>query len=177
MDQQNGSKNIILRRPNDGPFAYQTMDTTKFIRSKFSHKKQTTAIAVYQSFTECASEEGKRKKTHTSCFVASLPYLAAKSGKSVSTIKRYANEFKQIGILDWECRKRGKFNVSNYWKLLRCPAHDCGGIPIHNNELVQVAHNNELEQEERVRRYITNKGEKRNWKANDGFKSIKDTIG
>ena len=176
MDQPDNNEKLILRLTEYSPFEWQEIKAMELIRNSFGNKKRDKAVVIYVALTECASEEGKKLRRQTASFIASLPRIAKKARCSVSTIKRYAQDFKKIGLLIWQCRRRGKFNVSNNWKLLCCPAQHGEGISPHYTELAKRAHFTELEKEERVRKYITKKRENYNFGTNEGFKPIKDLI-
>ena len=139
------------------PFAWQDMRTMRFLREQFTEKKRTTAVAMYQAFSECASEHGLKIRAHTATFPAALKRIGAKAGKSTSTVKRYMQEFKTLRVLSWETRKHGKVNRANLWTLLESSAHNTRPPSLHNSEPRHGAHNSELPREEGLRRSIKNK--------------------
>ena len=129
----------------------------RFLREQFTEKKRTTAVAMYQAFSECASEHGLKIRAHTATFPAALKRIGAKAGKSTSTVKRYMQEFKTLRVLSWETRKHGKVNWSNMWTLIEGSAHYSRPTSLHNSEPRHGAHNSELPREEGLRRSIKNK--------------------
>lgn len=158
------------------PFAWQDMRSTRLVRESFSDKKRTTAIAIYQAFTECASEVGRVKGRHVSTFAAPLVRIAAKSGKSVSTVKRYAGTFRTLGLLSWEIRRQGKTNLPNLWTLLAPSLHNRGGRYTQHSELVRGVHNSELAIEEKRRIFISKKGKSSDFRSTEGAEHIGDLI-
>lgn len=176
MDQKNSNKNQRPHTLGGIPFAWQDMRIMKVIREAYQGEKLTTAIAVYQALTDLASNEGRHQRKHVSIFPAYILTIAKKSGKSESTIKRYTKDFRELGILSWEKRRRGKEYLASMWKL-----HDYGNPPseptsLHNNGLHSRGHNNEPVTEEHVINTINKKGRFNNFKSNDGFQSTKDIL-
>lgn len=170
---QNRQQARNIRR---GPFAWQDMRTMRFLREQYNGKRRTTAVAIYQALSECASEYGRITKKHTSTFPAMLERIAAKTGKSVSTIKRYMQEFKALGVLSWETRKQGKMNKPNVWTLLESSAHNSKPTSLHHNEPRHGAHNSELPREEGLKRSIKNKERINAEGSTDGLQSIGDIL-
>lgn len=164
---------LILNRT---PFAWQDVRVIRLIRERFRGKRLSSALAIYLILTEQASIAGRGQGKHVNQFRAYLGTIAEYSGKSVVTIKRYCKEFKQLGILDWENRRRGKFNLANLWKLLDYPGQDNTPTSPHNNEPRTRAHNNEPLREEDGRNFISKKGRTYNSKPHDGFTHIKDIM-
>ena len=158
------------------PFVWQDMKTMWFIRENFIGKKRTTAIAIYQTLTELASDLGRKRRRPTNQFPAHLKTIAERSGKSVSSIKRYALQFNKLDLISWESRRNGKMNMANIWKLHDFPGPYNNPTSIHNNELNPSGHNNELHKEERTRKYITKNRENYNFRNHEGFKPLKDLI-
>ena len=152
------------------------MRSMRLVRESFSDKRRTTAIAVYQALTECASEEGRRKRRSVATFPAPLARLAAKAGKSVNTIKRYVEIFRTLGLITWETRRQGKMNIANLWTLLAPSAHNGGGTSPHNNELVHEAHNSEPAREEKRRMPKTKKEGLYRFKNTDEVESAGEII-
>jgi len=161
---------------SNGRFAWQDMRTMYFLRQQYSGKRRTTAVAIYQALSECASEYGRITKKHTSTFPAHLERIGAKAGKSVSTVKRYAQEFKTLRVLSWETRRQGKVNRPNLWTLLESLAHNSRPTSPHNNEPRRGAHNSELPREEELKRSIKNKGRINAEGSTDGLQSIGDIL-
>ncbi len=176
MDTPNFERLSKLRRTGDGPFAWQNMKTIAYLRWSFTRKRFPTALAIYQAFTELASEAGKRRRAQTAIFSATHQEIAEKSRKSVSSVKRYANEFKKIGILDWDIKKRGKENAPNIWRLLKCPVQNSEPTPAQNGGLPALAQNSELPSEERLRKLLKKDRNVDNSKRGGGFKSIGETL-
>ena len=168
-----GSQTRDIRK---SPFAWQDMRSTRLVRESFSGKKRTTAIAVYQALTECASEEGRIKGRHVSTFAAPLARIAAKSGKSVNTIKRYAGAFRTLGLIIWKTRRQGKTNLPNLWTLLDPSTHNSGGRYAQHNELVRGAHNDEPAIEEGRRIFISKKGRSNDFRNTEGAESAGQII-
>ena len=158
------------------PFAWQDVRIMKRIRNSYSKKRRTTAIAIYQTLTELASIEGRGQGRHTSQFPVYLETIAERTGKSCSTIKRYTREFKQLGILSWENRKKGKMNLANLWKLLIYSNQNTCTTSTNNNELNLLDQHNNPPTEEYLRKYINNKESFKKIRANNGFQSLKDIL-
>lgn len=94
-------------------WCWQDKDILDLIRENFKGQRLTTALAVYLSLTELASNNSSDE------FTAYFSQIAKLSGKSIPTIKSYSNEFIKIGILKKKNRKvDGKTNLSNEWSLL-----------------------------------------------------------
>lgn len=88
-------------------------DITDLLRENFSGQRLTTALAIYLSLTELASNQGFDE------FPAYYSQIAKFSGKSISTAKFYCSEFIKLAILAKENRKiDNKTNLSNQWSLL-----------------------------------------------------------
>ena len=168
-----GSQTRDIRK---SPFAWQDMRSTRLVRESFSGKKRTTAIAIYQALTECASEEGRKKGKHVSTFSAPLVRIAEKSGKSINTIKRYVDAFRKLGIITWENRRQGKVNKPNLWRLLAPSPHNSGGRYPQHNELVRGAHNDEPAIEEGRRIFISKKGRSNDFRNTEGAESAGQII-
>lgn len=165
-------KDRLILRPlwlKGTPFAWQDVRIMKMIRLNYSGKKRTTAIAIYQTLTELASLEGRGQGKHVNCFKAYLETIAERSGKSVTTIKRYSKEFKKLGIISWENQKKGKMNLSNLWKLHAYSLNK--STSTQNKEPNPLGQNNEPLVEEDVRNYITKKDD---FKKSNGLTSLKD---
>lgn len=158
------------------PFAWQDMRSTRLVRESFSGKKRTTAIAIYQALTECASEEGRKRGKSVSIFPAPLVRIAEKSGKSLNTIKRYVETFRTLGLLTWENRRQGKVNKPNLWTLLAPSPHNSGGRYPQDNELVHGAHNGEPAREEQRRIFISKKGKSNDFRNTEGAESAGQII-
>ena len=158
------------------PFAWQDMRSTRLVRENFSGKKRTTAIAIYQALTECASEAGRMKGRHVSTFAVPLVRIVAKSGKSVSTVKRYAGVFRTLGLIGWEIRRQGKTNLPNMWTLLAPSLHNSEGRYTQHSELVRGVHNNEPAIEERRRIFISKKGKSNDFRNTEGVESSREII-
>lgn len=170
----------IKTRPlklRDTPFAWQDTRMTKFIRQNFKGKKLTTALAIYQTMTDLASNAGRMARKHVNKFHAHLEKIGEKSGKSVSTIKRYVKEFRSLKILSWERRKNGKMNLSNLWILYAYSAHYHKLTSIQDKELNPSGHHNELAQKEALRKLLYNKDKISHSKTYSGFKSVGDIVG
>src|SRR3989344_8893904 len=169
---------IVPVKPQDGliAFAWQDMRVMKIIRNHYGEEKRTTAIAIYQSLTELASLAGRGQGKHVSQFTAYLITIAEKSGKSVSTIKRYTKEFRDLQILVWEKRRNGKMNMSSMWKLLDYRGSYSEPTSPNNSKPNPSVHNSGLPTEE-DRRKLYNKKERFNkLNNNDGLKSMKDIM-
>lgn len=158
------------------PFAWQDVRITKLIRLNFSGKRVAVAIATYQALTELATSAGRSKREAVSEFPAYLSTIAKRVNKSVSTIKRYLNDFQRMNIVIWQTRKQGYKNYANLYTLCDHHSHNSEPTPIHNNELPAVGHNNELHSKERRKDLNYYKKSVDNQRANNGFRSIKDSI-
>ena len=176
--RESSEKNIKLRPflLRGVPFAWQDVRIMKILRENYSGKKLTTAVAIYQSFTELASVAGRSQGKHVSQFSAYIKTIAKMSGKSETTIRRYSKEFKKLRILSWERRKKGKMNLSNLWKLLAYSCQNNDTTSSQNNDLNPFGQNNEREKEEDVRKFLNNKRRFKNFRDNDGFHSLKDIL-
>jgi len=171
------SENLELRplKLRGVPFAWQDVRIMRIIRENYKGKRLTTAIAIYQTLTELASIDGRGKRKHVSQFKAYLETIAIRSGKSVSTIKRYSKEFRQARILSWENRKKGKMNLANLWKLLAYSTQNNKPTLNQYKELNPLGQNNKPLNEE-VRKFINNKERFKNFKTNNELTSLKDII-
>ena len=158
------------------PFAWQDMRSMRLVRESFSGKKRSTAIAIYQALTECASEAGRMKGKHVSTFAVPLVRIAAKSGKSVSTVKRYAGVFRTLGLIGWAIRRQGKTNLPNMWTLLAPSLHNSEWRYTQHSELVRGVHNNEPAIEERRRIFISKKGQSKDFRNTEGAESAGQII-
>jgi len=158
------------------PFAWQDVRTMWFIRQNFIGKKRATAIAIYQTLTELASKAGRGQGEHLREFPAYLDKIAAESGKSVSTIKRYVKEFGRLKIISWERRKKGYWNLASKWQLLDYPGSYNEPTSLLNNELTTLGQNNEPTSEEGLRNFINKKGKSENIKIYKGIQSLKEIV-
>lgn len=94
-------------------WCWQDKDILGLIREDFTGQRLTTALAIYLSLTELASNNSSDE------FTAYFSQIAKLSGKSIPTIKSYSNQFIKIGILKKKIRKvDSKTNLSNQWSLL-----------------------------------------------------------
>jgi hypothetical protein len=173
----NLNDNTIKLRPfrlQGVPFCRQDVRIMTLIRKNYEEKKLTTAKAIYQTFTELASIAGRGKGRHTNQFPAYYETIAHWSGKSVSTIKRYSKDFRELKILDWETRKKGKMNLANLWKLLDYSGQNSGPTSKQNNDTNPVGQNNEPLKEEFIRKFINNKGRNKNNINNGEWTRVRD---
>ncbi len=129
-------------------WCWQDKDILDLIRENFKGQRLTTALAVYLSLTELASNQGLDE------FVAYFSQIAKLSGKSIPTIKSYANQFIQIGVLDKKNRKvDDKTNLSNQWSLLTHSVNNNYPTSANNNyqtsakDSYQLLEENELEKD------------------------------
>lgn len=96
-------------------FCWQDKKILKFLRKKaYKGQRLTTAIAIYVSLTEIASNNNEKKNDG---FPAYYSQIGEKVGKSSSTAKRYCNDFIKFGILSKRNKKKGKINLANIWIL------------------------------------------------------------
>lgn len=158
------------------PFAWQDVRIMKIVRKNYNGKKRATAIAIYQTFTELASIEGRGQGKHVNQFPAYIETIAGKTGKSVATIKRYSKEFRKLGILSWENRRKGKMNLANLWKLLAYSVQDNESTSVQNKDINPLAQNGEPVKEERLRKFFNKKGGFQNFRTGNGFNSLKDIL-
>ncbi|RJO58948.1 hypothetical protein C4546_05100 [Candidatus Parcubacteria bacterium] len=84
----------------------------RFLRKHYSGKKRTTAIAIYVTLSEMASN------ANSETFKSYYSQIGEMAGKSSSTIKRYCNDFIKLTILEKKNHKKGKHNLANQWSLL-----------------------------------------------------------
>ncbi len=87
---------------------------TELIRDSFKGQKLTTALAIYQTLTELASNNSSSGE-----FTAYYSQIAKLTGKSISTVKIYCRRFIELRVLGKKNRKvDDKTNLSNEWSLL-----------------------------------------------------------
>lgn len=127
-------------------WCWQDKDTTELIRTSFKGQRLTTALAIYLSLTELASNQGSDE------FPAYYSQIAKLSGKSISTAKFYCSEFIKLGILAKENRKvDNKTNLSNQWSLLtpsvsnKYQTSNTDDYPTSDKNDYQLPEENELE--------------------------------
>lgn len=158
------------------PFCWQEVKTMGVIRKNYNGKKLTTAIATYQTLTELASIAGRGTRTHTNQFPAYIKTIAERVGKSESTIKRYTKEFKNLKIITWENRRKGKMNLANLWKLLVYSGQDKEPTSQQNKDTNPKGHNNGPVIKEALRKSNNNKGQSENYGKKYGLIPLKDII-
>lgn len=178
---ENSNPNNLFNKPRTPgpqgrPFAWQDLATLNYITENFDQKKLTTAKALYVAFTELASNAGGSQGKAVNQFSAYLITIGNRIKKSVSTVKRYAKEFKRLGILSWQSRKSGHKNLANLWILYAHPHHSSEPTPIHKKELHRSAHSHEPPIQEEEKDIIITKKYVDNYRANNGFHSIKDIL-
>ncbi len=151
-------------------WCWQDKDILDLIRENFSGQRLTTALAVYLSLTELASNQGLDE------FAAYFSQIAKSSGKSIPTIKNYSNQFISIGILGKRNRKvDNKTNLSNQWSLLTPSVNNNYPTPISNkyptsgDNGYQLLEENELEKD--------NQKEDKSFKETEGYKKLRETVG
>ncbi len=82
------------RAPDDGPFCWQTKEARRMIRDKFAESRNvTSALALYDAFTEIASDE------QNATFTASVPYIANLAGMSDRTAGPLIEPFEELGLI------------------------------------------------------------------------------
>ncbi|MFC1630205.1 hypothetical protein ACFL06_01560 [Patescibacteria group bacterium] len=175
----NLNDNTIKVRPfklQGVPFCWQDVRIMTFIRNNYEGKKLTTAKAIYQTYTELASIAGRGKGRHTNQFPAYYETIACWSGKSVSTIKRYAKDFRKFEILDWKTQKKGKMNLANLWILLAYSGQNSNPTSQQNKSTNPEGQNNDPLKKEDVRKFIKNKERSNNFRTNNGPELLKDII-
>ncbi|NNM83753.1 hypothetical protein HKL94_00850 [Candidatus Parcubacteria bacterium] len=145
------------RKLHGTAFSWQDRRVKKLIRERYTGHALTTALAVYDTFTDIASLRGAQAQEETATFSAPRDEIAAWCGKSVSTIMRYARDFMRMNILYRQCRKRGKENSYNLWVLLPYPVQHLEHTPVHNSGSAQAVHNSERVKKEELRK----RGEKK----------------
>lgn len=124
----------------------------RLIRENFQDKKLTTAIAIYQSLTELASN------TSNDTFNAYNSQIAKLCGKSASIVKSYCKRFIDLGILDKKQRKVDeKTNLSNEWRLLTPSVNNNYHTSDKDNETILVEYDEpqleEINNKERCTNY------------------------
>jgi len=121
-------------------------------KNPFSNQRLTTARAIYQSLTELASNQG------SDVFRAYYAQIAEKSGKSPSTVKAYCREFVKMKILARKCKRKGKTNLANQWRLLTPSVNNsCPTLDKDNNQ-TSVNNNYQLKKEKELEKDNENKG-------------------
>ncbi len=150
-------------------WCWQDKDITSLIRSSFNGQRLTTALAIYQSLTELASNNNSDE------FNAYFSQIAKLSGKSTPTIKRYSNQFISLGILDKKNRRVDeKTNLSNQWSLLTPSVHNnyptsvSNRYPTSGNNNYQLLEENELEE--------VNKNEVKSLGETEGYKKLRERV-
>jgi len=142
-------------------WCWQDKKVMRCIREKYSLKRKTTAIAIYESMTELASNNG------TDCFAAYLSEIADLASKSISTVKRYTNEFIRFGLVKKENRKIGTGkNLSNRWSLLDISIHNSEPTSVSNSKATSD-HNNQL--------VIEKSTIEKNYLESEGYKKAMET--
>lgn len=151
-------------------WCWQDKDTLELIRENFKGQRLTTALAVYLSLTELASNQGIDE------FAAYFSQIAKLSGKSIPTIKSYSNQFISIGILGKKNRKvDNKTNLSNQWSLLtpsvnnNYPTSTNDSYPTSGENDYQLLEENELEKD--------NQNEVKSFKETEGYKKLREKVG
>lgn len=132
-------------------WCWQDKDTLELIRDNFNGHRVTTALAIYLSLTELASNQGSDE------LQAYYSQIAKLSGKSTSTAKFYCNQFIKIGILTKENRKvDDKTNLSNKWSLLtpsvsnKYQTSTSNNYPTSGEDGYQLLEENELEKDKNL---------------------------
>lgn len=164
------------RKLSEATFSWQDRKVKRLIREHYAGRSLTTAIAVYDTFTDIASLRGAQVRKETAAFPAPRDEIAAWSGKSVSTVMRYARDFIEMGILYRQCRKRGKENSYNLWILLPHPVQHIERTPVHNNGSAQAIHNSERVRKEGLRKREEKKGRPDYVRHSEGAQTIGDVI-
>lgn len=144
-------------------WCWQDKDILDFIRESFSGQRLTTALAIYLSLTELASNQGSDE------FQAYFSQIAKLSGKSIPTIKSYSNQFIRIGILKKKNRKVDvKTNLSNQWFLLTPSVNNNYPTSVNNSYPTSVDNDyqqleeNELEKDnKKILEFSENKNSKK----------------
>ena len=177
MTEQNQNNNkLIVREIGKISFVWQELWATRLIREKYGGKRRATAIAIYQSLTECANEHSIQLSETTSIFPAFLIHIGELAKKHPSTVKRYVNEFKEMKILTWKCEREGKINKANLWILLTNPLHNGEPISPHNSVPNALARYYELVKKYKEKEFMYNKAKSIKWKRGTGAKSIGDIL-
>ncbi len=148
-------------------WCWQDKDMTEFIRNNFKGQKLTTALAIYQTLTELASNNSSDE------FTAYYSQIAKLTGKSISTVKIYCRRFVELRILDKKNRKvDGKTNLSNEWSLLTPSVSNNyqtsvkDDYPTSDKNGYQLLEENELEKD--------NKNEVKNLSETESYKKLKE---
>ena len=150
-------------------WCWQDKDILDLIRKNFNGQRLTTALAVYLSLTELASNQGLDE------FPAYFSQIAKLSGKSIPTIKIYSNQFITIGILNKKNRKVDeKTNLSNQWSLLtpsvsnNYPTSTNDSYPTSVEDSYQLLEENEIEKE--------NKNEVKKSPETPAYKKLREQV-
>lgn len=148
-------------------WCWQDKDILDFIRESFSGQRLTTALAIYLSLTELASNNSSDE------FTAYFSQIAKLSGKSIPTIKSYSNQFIKIGILEKENRKvNNKTNLSNQWSLLTPSVNNNYPSSVNNSYPTSV--DNDYQQLEENELEKDNQNEVKNFKETAGYKKLRE---
>lgn len=150
-------------------WCWQDKDILDFIRENFNGQRLTTALALYISLAELASNASSDQ------FPAYYVQLASLAGKSLSTVRNYCNEFVKLGILAKENRKLDeKTNLANHWSLLTPSVNNDYQTSISNiyttsvKDDYQQLEENELEKD--------NKNSVKNFKETEGYKKLRERV-
>ena len=118
-------------------WCWQDKAVMRIIRENFSGKKLTTAVAIYQSFTELASNN------ECDIFNAYYSQISKLAGKSVSTIKIYCKDFIRLRLIEKKNRKLdGRTNLSNEWILLSHSVNNNYPTSSNNGKQTSVSNSN-----------------------------------
>ncbi len=110
------------RAIRSSPFAWQHREALECLAEHYDGARRVTAIAVYTVMTWLASEARTPDQ-----LVAYLGEIAARTGVSPDTARRYLHELEELGLLRIERRRIGeRVNDANKYHLTTPPAAEWG---------------------------------------------------
>lgn len=97
-------------------FCFQTTEAMDLIRGRYTGADRKSAIALYQSMTDLANR--RRREGGRDGFTASRKELAEFAGMGVASVKRFREEFEQMGLLQVVRQTRDDgLHLPNVWVL------------------------------------------------------------
>lgn len=118
-DEDAGGGSRAIR---DSPFAWQHREALECLAEHYDGARRVTAIAVYVVVTWLASEARTPDQ-----LTAYLAEIAARTGVSTDTARRYLHDLEELGLLRIERRRIGeRVNDANKYHLTTPPAAERG---------------------------------------------------
>ncbi len=150
-------------------WCWQDKDTIELIRKNFKGQRLTTALAIYLTLTELASNQG------TDEFSAYYSQITTFSGKSFSTVRNYCSEFIKLGITDKKNKKvNDKTNLANQWSLLAPSVNNNYQTSIKDNYPTSVKYNYQLLEENELEEI--NKNGVKKLGESEGYKKLRERV-